>query len=73
MSKKKKESIYILEYIKDNSELILRLDNNGTISLHCQGIKDLYTFLVEGEDKEAYATCLLAGFEETGYRLVGEI
>lgn len=62
-------SFFVLENILDKTEHVLILDSKGEYIITV----DSQVFYIEGEDKEAYITSILAGFEETGFKLIGEL
>ena len=62
-------SFFVLENVLDKSEHFLILDSKGKYVITA----DSQFFYIEGEDKEAYITSILAGFEETGFKLIGEL
>jgi len=62
-------SYFVLENVLDKSEHILILNSKGEYIITV----DSQVFYIEGEDKESYITSILAGFEETGFKLIGEL
>lgn len=62
-------SSYIIEILEAKTVATLILDDKMKVTIRI-GADD---YVMQGEDKEVFVTCVLAGFEETGLRFIKEL